>query len=110
MIYKKREQLLRLRPRGICKHPKHLTSNAHALGRESSTWSCVFFLKFCRFSRTRFSGRFNVYVYLLLSSAHRQLSFVKHYCSACKDSKRIWNGKEFDEKYGNMAKCKKLAY
>jgi hypothetical protein len=27
--------------------------------------------------------------------------------SACKDSKRIWNGKEFEEKYVNMAKSKK---
>lgn len=26
--------------------------------------------------------------------------------SACKDSKRIWNGKEMDGKYGNMVKSK----
>ena len=59
---KKREQILRLRYPGIGKHPTHLTSNAHALGREPSTYSCVL-LKFCRFRITRFSGRFDVYFY-----------------------------------------------
>ena len=35
---RKREQFTRLRSQGIGKHPNYLTNNAHALGRESSTF------------------------------------------------------------------------
>ena len=71
---------------GIAKHhriPKRV--KAHAIRREPSTLLLyALLMKFGDFERTRFSGRFNVYVYLYFSQPIGIFSFKGFNIIVCK--------------------------